>query len=271
MFRFYRQLCAITGIFIVASITNFSRADDTANTRYGLFNGLDHRSKYGTNWFPEPLRSDEMDVDQELRLNYFHAEKRGFQEDEVSAEIEKSFDLLSIEIEIPYAREREDGDTSDGIGNVEVSARHPFYQYVSPSGFFDYTFGARVEFAVATGSDVSKNTELVGGVFQTIGLGDHFSIQTSAGYSTLFGPGEDGGAQSLEYAAVFGYNFEVEKTLDLTRVSPVFELDGETGLNHDDKGNTSLSGAVGFLFAFESIKWGQPKFQIGYVFPINDD
>src|SRR5581483_5597416 len=118
-----------------------------ANTRHGFFNLLDSRSKYGTNWFPEPLNTDEMDADQEVRFNYFHAERKGFQADEVSAEVEKSFELLTIELEVPYEREVEveDGERNraEGIGSIELSARHPVFQYVSDDGFFDYTFGAR--------------------------------------------------------------------------------------------------------------------------------
>jgi hypothetical protein len=270
MCRFSQQLCMIIGIWILTAATSVSFADGTGSTRYGLFNGLDSRSKYATNWFPEPLQSDELDQDQEVRMNVFHAQKRGIQDDEVSMELEKSFKLLSIEFEVPYERSREDGDTVDGIGNIEFSARHPLYQYVSPGGFFDSTFGARVELGIATGSAVSKNTELVGAVFETIGFGDHFSIQASAGYSTLFGPGPDGGEENIESAAIFGYNLDIKNFLDLVRVTPEFEFDGETGLNHDNS-HTAVTGAVGLLFAFDSIKWGQPKFQVGYVFPVNDD
>src|SRR5450432_296103 len=213
MFGFSRKLCAVWGIFGLTAMVNFCRADDTTDPHYGLFNWLDHRSKYATNWFPEPLNSDEVDQDQEYRVNGFHAEKRGFQDTEVSAEIEKSWGLLSIEIEIPYEREVDDGDRAEGVGNVEFSARHPLFQYVSPSGFFDYTFGGRFEIGIAPSSEISHDSELVGGVFQTIGLGDNFSIQMSLGYSTLIGPGEEGGEQNIESAAIFGYNLEVHDFL----------------------------------------------------------
>ena len=260
---------------MVLAASNICRADDPSGTRYGLFNLLDNRSKYNTGWFPEPLHTDEMDGDQELRLNYFHQEKTDHRETEASAEIEKSFGQLSIEVEFPYASETEteDGETNsaDGIGNIELSARHPFFQYVSPGGFFDYTAGGRVELAIATGSDVSKNTELVAGLYQTIGLGDHFSIQMGAGYSTLFGPGEDQQERNLESTAVFGYNIDVKNFLDLVRVTPVFELDGETALNKGLSGSTELNGDIGAVLAFDSIKWGQPKMIVGYVFPLSNE
>jgi len=260
-------------------LMSWSKAEAPAmptNTRYGLFNLLDSRSKYGSNWFPEPFRTGEMDVDQELRLNYFHAEGSGLRSDEVGFEFEKSFGLLTLELEVPYEyeEETEDGvsESTDGLGSIELSARHPFFQYVSPESFFDYTAGAKVELAIPTGSDVSKNTELVGILFQTIGLGEHFSIQNSVGLATLFGPNDASGEQVLEYAAVFGYNIELGgKTLAIDRITPIFEIDGETALNHDDSGTTLLDGVVGALINFESIGIGQPKFMVGYVFPMNDD
>ncbi|HEY1628984.1 MAG TPA: hypothetical protein VGF52_03940 [Tepidisphaeraceae bacterium] len=274
MCRFSRQLCVILGVLALTGFANLSRADsDDASTgtgRYGLFNGLDHRSKYATNWFPEPINSDELDQDQEYRINGFHAEKRGFQDTELSAEIEKSWQLLSIEIEIPYEREVDDGDRSEGMGNIEFSARHPLFQYVSPSGFFDYTFGGRFEIGIAPNSEISEDTEVVGAVFQTIGLGNNFSIQMSAGYSTLIGPGDDGGEQNIETTAIFGYNLDNPGFLHLTRITPEFELDGETAMNHGGDGQTALTGATGLLFAFDSIKWGEPKIQVGYIFPLND-
>ncbi|HMB95014.1 MAG TPA: hypothetical protein VKK61_03150, partial [Tepidisphaeraceae bacterium] len=48
-------------------------------------------------------------------------------------------------------------------------------------------------------------------------------------------------------------------------------IDGETGVNHGNDGQTALTGATGLLFAFDSIKWGQPKIQVGYIFPLNDN
>jgi hypothetical protein len=41
-----------------------------------------------------------MDVDDELRLDWFHAERSGFQADELTLEIEKSFGLLTLEVEV---------------------------------------------------------------------------------------------------------------------------------------------------------------------------
>jgi hypothetical protein len=242
--------------------------------RYGPFDLFDHRSRYNTNWFPEPLLADEMDADQELRLNYLHTEKRNIQGDEVSGEIEKTWGLFTVEVEVPYshASETADGvtDNIDGIGSIEVAARHPFYQYVSADGGFDLTLGARVEVAIPSGSEISKNTEVVGGLYETLALGEHLTLQASAAYATLFGPGEDSGEQVLEYAGVLGYNIDVNGALALSRVTPVFEVDGQTALNHADSGTTALTGAAGANLTFQSISWAQPKILLGYVFPLND-
>ena len=268
-------MAATLSIFLTSAF-----ADDggtrtlAAGTSYGFFNLLDSRSKYNTGFFPEPLQTDEMDGDQEFRLNFVHFEKHGMQSTEAGGEIEKSWGNLSMEFEFPYERDsiNDHGDKSvdEGMASIEVSARYPVYQYVSPSGFFDFTAGARVELAVATDSEVSKDNEIVGAVYQTLALGDHFSLQANIGYSTLFGGGEDGGAQSLEYAAVLGYNLDTDWSF-LPRVTPVLEIDSETGLNHGENGNSDVTGAIGSVFTFESNKYGQPKFILGYIFPLNED
>src|SRR5690242_9255476 len=94
-------LLVLTALLGVAGVAKAQDAATTAATtlplpapapeRYGLFNLLDHRSKYATNWYPEPLLSDEMDWDQEVRLDWFHSENRGIQSDEVHGEVEFSF------------------------------------------------------------------------------------------------------------------------------------------------------------------------------------
>jgi hypothetical protein len=244
--------------------------------RYGLFNVLDSRSKYGQNWFPEPLNTDEMDADQELRLNYSHFEGDGVRSDEVSGEVEMRFGdqgLLTLELEVPWEHEseRSDGvtDNADGFGPFEISARHPFFQFVSNDGWFDYTLGGNAELAIASGSDVSKNSEVVAGLFQTIGFGEHLNLQTRVAYSRLLGPGDANGESVLEYAGVLGYNVELPEPF--FRVTPMFEIDGETGLNHGESGTTVLDGVVGFDLCFDAIKVGQPKLLLGYVFPLNDN
>jgi hypothetical protein len=170
----------------------FQKVTRAGENRYGFFDLLDNRSRYNTNFYPEPLNTDEMDADQELRLNYAHFENRRSRSDGVSAEMEKTFGQLTLELEVPWEHEAEteDGatDNSDGVGNVEIAARHPIYQFVSQSGWFDYTLGANAELAVATGSDVSKKTEVVIGLYQTMAFDEHLTLQTRAAYSTTMKP-----------------------------------------------------------------------------------
>src|SRR5258708_25362466 len=98
-------------------------------SRYGVLDLLDRRSRYGQFWFVEPLRGPEMDVDRELRFDYFHGENRGFQSKQVKAELEYNFNLLTVELELPYVNETRSGfdsgvgrtvrERSEGVGSIE--------------------------------------------------------------------------------------------------------------------------------------------------------
>src|SRR5262249_18387707 len=163
----------------------------------------------------EPLRAPEMDVDDELRLDWFHSEASGKQGDEVTLELEKSFGLLTLELEAGYEREAESGidpdtslafrERSEGIGAMEISARHPIYQWVSDDQVFDFSLVAALEVAIPTNTDISKDGELVPQLFGVLRVGEHLSIQSSIGYSFVIGP-EESGNQVLEYTTVFGWN-----------------------------------------------------------------
>ena len=249
--------------------------------RYGPFGLLDRRSTYGTYWFPEPLRADEMDVDREFRIDYFHGENQNSQEDEVKAELEWNFGLLTIECEIPYERESESEvdplsgaihhDNSDGIGNIELAARFPLFEYVDSIHHWDYTLAAGLEVAIPSGSKISKDTEIVPSIFNLIRVGQHVSIQASAGYSMLIGP-EEGGTNTLETNLVLGYNLD-HNELPLPHVLstvPIFELNNETALSGAESGNNALFGTVGARINFDPIGAAQPRLGLGYVFPIDD-
>ena len=252
---------------------------ETLSSRY-MLNLLDHRSRYGEYWFPEPLRGPEMDVDRELRIDWFHSEKKGLQQDQVKAEVEYNINLLTLELEIPYERFSESSfdpltgrghrQTADGVDSIELSARHPVYQYVSADGFFDYTLAAAFEIAIPSGSKISKDTELVPQLFQLVRLGEHFSLQASVGYSALIGP-RDGGASALEYNVVLGYNIEHEDLPlpGILRAIPIFELNGEWGLSREGAGQNALFGTAGVRLNFRPIGQAQPRIGIGYVFPID--
>ncbi len=256
-------------------------AQPTTDTRYGPFGLLDYRSRYGQYWFPEPFRADETDVDNELRLDWVHLEGRGHVIDDAKAEIEKSFGLLTVEVEVPYSRDtsavfdpltgRSSHDRSEGISNINIGARHPFYQYVSVNDFFDNTLVAGLEVGIPSNSSVGKNAELVPKLIDDLRLGEHFSVQTILGYSFLFGSEPEGGTQTFEYAVVVGYSFERQDLHlpHIERIIPIFELIGDTALNNGRRGHNNLSGTLGLRVNLDSIGALQPRLGVGYVFPID--
>jgi hypothetical protein len=221
-----------------------------------------------------------MDVDEEVRLDWLHTETSGRQADEVKLELEKAFGLLTLEFETAYEREAESGidpdtgtfrERSEGIGALEFSARHPFYQWVSADERFDFTLVGAMEVAIPSNSDISKDGELVPQLYGLLRIGDHFSIQTSVGYSFVIGP-EESGNQTLEYSAVFGWAIEpddVPMPKSISRVIPIIEVIGERGMNHGNYTNV-LTGTAGVRVNFASIGSVQPRIGIGYVFPIDD-
>ncbi len=244
----------------------------SGDTRYGLFNGLDHRSTYGLGVYPEPFLVDDSDFEPgELRLDWLHTEAPGQKDDVLHGEVEFGFKMLTMEVEFPYERLVSDGVASVGFDNVDLGARYPFYQYVSQNGLFDTTFGTAVEVGVPTGSSVGQNAELVPKIFDDVKVGN-FTTQAIFGYSTLFGPGDDGGLQTFEYGFVFGYTIQ-KAQLPLPFVLqtiPYMELIGETELNHDNPGQNSLLADAGLRFNLKAIGRIQPRPGIGIVFPLNN-
>jgi hypothetical protein len=257
------------------------RDGSTVDTHYGWFGLLDRRSRYGQFWFPEPFRMDETDVDNEVRFDWIHQEGKGHVTEEGHVELEKAFGLTTFELEIPFQRDTETvtdaitGATSHnhtwGAGNIEVSLRRPIYQFVSRNEFFDNTVGVALELGIPTNSPVSQNAEAVAKVFDSMRLGQHFSLQAIGGYSVLMGPGEEGGNRTFEYGLVAGYNLP-RKTLALPHIEeliPILELKGETGLNKELAGRNNLSGTAGLRVNLEPIGSLQPRLGIGYLFPID--
>ncbi len=247
----------------------------TSDTRFGLFNGLDHRSSYGQGIFPEPFLVDDSNLEQdEARLDWLHTEADAQQSDEAKVEVEKGFGNLTLEIEVPYERDAANGEsTQEGIANIDLGARYPLYQYVAANGSFDTTFGTALEVGVPVNSAVSKNTELVPKVFNDLRVGEHFTLQSIFGYSTLFGGGDEGGAQVFESGLDFGYTIPHSQLPmpGVLQFIPMFELVGETAMNHDDSGQTSLLGNACFRVNLNTIGRVQPRLGLGYVFPMNNN
>jgi hypothetical protein len=141
-------------------------ASPNPDTRYGLFNGLDHRSSYGQFFLPEPFLIDDSDLEsRELRLDWLRTAKGSDHSDNARAELEYGVGVNTFELEVPYEREEVGGSTTSGVGNISIGVRRPFYQAVSRKGLLDTTFGAGIELGIPTTSDVSHNTELVPKIF----------------------------------------------------------------------------------------------------------
>ena len=257
-----------------AGSSSITLANSSASTRYGLFDLLDHRSVYGQGVFPEPFLIDDSDLERnEARLDWLHTQGNNQHSDQITAEVEKGFGLMTLEIEVPYERDVDSGDITRGVGNIDLGARYPIYQYVSSNGFVNTTFGTAIEVGIPTNSAVSKNTEVVPKVFNDLLLGEHFTLQSIIGYSTLFGPGDDSRLQTFEYGFVFGYTIQHDE-LPLPAVQqfiPMFELEGETTLNHEDHGNNSRIADVGFRVNMKTIGGVQPRLGCAFVFPIGEN
>lgn len=254
----------------MASSATANNSANAPDTRYGLFDGLDHRSSYGQDVFPEPFLVDDSDLEtREFRLDWLRTANGSDHTDIIHPEVEWGFGNLTLELEAPYERDVENGEVTKGFDNVDVGARYPLYQAVTPGGFADTTFGAAIELGIPTTSDVSQNTELVPKLFNDTKLGN-FTAQSVAGYSMLYGPGDDGGLNTFEYGFTFGYNI-TRQALALPGVEkliPIFEFTGETELNHDHQ--TSLTGDAGLRANLKTI-WGvQPRPGVVFVFPLNN-
>jgi hypothetical protein len=160
-----------------------------------------------------------------------------------------------------------------GVGNLELGARYPLYQFVSAERWVDATFGAALQGGIPIQLRIDPNAELEPEVFNCLQLGGHFTAQTVLGWSTLFGPGDDGGAQAFEYGCSFAYSIP-HSQLPLPGVQqfiPMCELIGETGLNKDESGQNSLEGDIGFRASLKPVGEMQPGFGIAYVFPFNNE
>ena len=255
--------------------------ESSPDSRYGPLNLFDHRSMYGKGTFPEPFLIDDSDLENnEVRFDWLHQEGKGHVADFSRIELEKGFGLLTLELEIPYERDttrlyspltrRTNGSRSEGLGNINIAARHPVYQFVSRDESIDSTFGVAVEVGIPTNSIVSKNAEFVPKIFNDLRLGEHFTLQTVLGYSFLRGASEAGGAQAFEYGLVFGYAIP-HKELPLPgidRIVPMFEIKGETATNHG-AGHNILRGNAALRLNLKAIGRLQPRLGVGYVFPID--
>jgi hypothetical protein len=251
--------------------TNLTAATDSGG---GLFDWLDPRSAYNQEFFPQPLLVDDTSLEKggELELNSLHTQAGDQRTEIVTAEIQKSFGLLTLELGVPYERDSDAGVVAQGIGNMEIGARYPVDQFLSARGFFDNTLGVAMEAGIPASPAISINAALEAKIFDDLKLGEQFSIQSVLGYSRLLGGGDDGGRQTFEYGFAFADALPCAK-LPLPGVqqfTPLLELDGDTGLNKHEIGQNSLLGSIGFRVDLKPVGGVQPSLGLGYVFPIDN-
>ncbi len=243
------------------------------NARFGLFDCLDHRSGYYVDSFPQPLLVDDtsLEAEGELEGSYLHTEAGSKRDDVVTAEGQRSFGVVTFELEAPYERSVHSHGTAQGFDNIELNGRCPFYQYVSANGWFDTTAGAGLDAGIPVNSAVSKDTELEPAVFDDLKIGNHFTIQTVLGYDKSFGGGGDGGEEEFEYGLAFAWAVpHTELPIPgVQRISPMFEVDSELGLNEDETGQNSVLGGAGFRLDFKPIGELEPSLGLSYVFPMS--
>jgi hypothetical protein len=243
------------------------------NARFGLFNCLDHRSGYYQDSFPQALIVDDTSLEPggELELSYLHTAAGRQHKDVMRAEIQKSIDLVTFELEAPYERFSDADGTPKGIGNIELHARCPFYQYLSGNGFFDNTLGVIGGIGIPVYSQVSRNTELQYGIFNDTKLGDHFTVQTVLEYDRLYGGGDDSRLEGFDYGLVFAWRVSHEEMTvpGIERFAPMFEVAGNLGLNLDQAGQNNVLGSIGFRADFRSICGLEPSLALSYVFPMS--
>ena len=278
---FVALACVATSTVLIADDTNTpapivssQTVAAPSDTRYGLFGLLDHRSGYGQGVFPEPFLVDDSDLEvNEARLDWLFTKAHHENDSQVTMEVEKGFGPVTLEIEAPYEVENTShpSHTADGFDNIDLGARCPFYQYVSEDKFIDTTFGVGIEVGIPTQSTFSKDTEIVPKLFNDLKI-EQFTLQSIMGYSSLHGPGEDGGSESFEYGFDFGYTIPHEQLPipHVLQLIPVFELIGETALNKEDRGLNSLMGNAAVRVNFKTIGRVQPRLGVGYVFPIDN-
>jgi hypothetical protein len=258
---------------ITSTPSDSSITPPQVDTRYGIFDALDKRSVYGQGVFPEPFLVDDSDGEtDEGRLDWLHTGGPGNQHtDNIHGELEKGFGLLTLELETAYERDSSSGQIAEGMDNVDLGARYPFYQWVSPNEDIDNSVGVALEVGIPTHTQISHSTEVVPKIFDDLKF-QNFTLQSILGYSTLIGPNsEGGGAQNFEYGFVFGYTIDHDQLTipGVQQLIPVVELNGARQMNQDDSGGDNLEGDIGFRANLDAIGAVQPRLGIVFVFPVD--
>ena len=244
------------------------------------FNLLDNRSSYGKDFFVNPFLGPDFDQETQIELDYLHAEKRHFQDNESDAELQwNPIGQLTLNAEFGWDSEhqtasgRGDGDaaeqqSADGVENVDLALNHPIFQFVTGDNLFDYTAVARLDLDIPTRTHVSgKDLQLTPYLGQLVRLGNHWCITAWSGSQFTIAPRQ---APQFIYGASLGYQIlHNQLPLPLTdTLIPLFELDGQRPFSQS--GNDALFGVAGFDVNFTPIGPVQPILGLGYQFPIDN-
>ncbi len=247
---------------------------DRGSDRY-FFNLLDHRSRYGTGFFPEHFRQTSLDAEHELRADYFHGEHKGRRESEIESEVEWAIGNLTLTIEGEWESEHEFNgaafERKEGWQTVKFKAHHPVYQFVSKDNFFDYTLVGKVSLGLPLAGNMhTDDYEIYPLLGQMLRLGEHFSAQTWTGVNFVTGS-KEGGNHELRYGALLGWNiYHHEVPIPGTQsFAPLLELDGQRFLAGPERGENRLFGVAGVRVNFNPIGRVQPRVGVGYLFPID--
>ncbi len=241
-----------------------------------FFNLLTRRSRYGTGFFPEHFRQTSLDREHELRLDYFQGGHTGRHEQEIEGEIEWAIKDLTLTVEAEWESEHEiDEETGgwkrdEGWQTVKFKAHHPLYQYVSADDSFDYTLVGKVSVGVPlSGSLRHDSYEIYPLLGQLLRLGGHFTTQTWTGVNFVTG-GDERGTRELRYGALFGWNLSRTEVAipGVQALTPLLELDGQSSLSGEEHVHR-LFGVAGARFDLTPIGPLQPRFGLGYLFPID--
>ena len=268
--------------FLCISPTLLLADTDDAPTAYApgkeLFGTLNYRSEYLRRLFSEPFRVEDTAIDNELRFDWEHDQAKGSVGNTESAEIQKSFNIFTFEIQANYSATTggiaaDSDDTaaagrSAGFGNVELAARLPLYQYLSKTASIDNSVGFNLETAIPTNTYVSKNAGISPGLFDDLAIGEHFSVQSLFAFTHTFGDTQTGRA-SFQYELAFGYAIEDEDfKIPLIDVTPDPQR-GTRRQHGSTAGHNALTGTASRRAEFKTVGIVQPSFGVGYIFPID--
>ena len=233
---------------------------------------LDHRSRFGQSWFPQPLAGPTVDASNEYFLLYAHQEDTGGTQDSPTVGVDSRFNMLTITFEANYLRQHTAGDGTDsGISTFDIALRHPLYQYVSQDNKVDATLGGRLLFGVPSGSTVGQDGRVEFDAYALVRLGDHWAVQGNLGVNQFIGP-QFGGETTVPYTLFLGYRLE-RTQLNIPLVSETWltaEIEGPGGLLASNSAGSPCFGVVGGFLDFNNINHFQPRLGLGVSFPLND-